>query len=120
MSNSLNIGGQIQFVAGGASVRFGLTAAYTQTGSHFINAAATVPTGSWTVLSQGSNANCRYTFFTNTDATSSCFLGINGTGSYSILGPGDSAQCPFSGSAVLYAQASGPHAVVLNYLALEA
>jgi hypothetical protein len=119
VSLQLTNGGVVVLSFGGSKVSLNLSDNYTSTGSHFVNENASVASGSWSVLPQGNNANCRYSFFVNNDATSSCFIGVNGTGSYAILGPGDTASIPFSGSAVLYAQAN-KNALVLSYLCMEA
>lgn len=119
MSNILNAGGQVTLNAGGVKVLFNLTEQYTATGSHFVNENAAVASGSWSVLPQGNNASARFNFFVNNDLTSSCYIGVGGTSSYAILGPGDFAAIPYSGSAVLYAQAN-KNALILSYLTLEA
>lgn len=122
MANNLNLGGQVTLSAGPQKATFNLADSYTQTGSNFISLAANITTGSWGVLSQGSNSDFRYGFFANLDATSSCYVAVNSTASYAaLLGPGDVAAIPGSGSAVLYAKASGANGtIVLQYLCIEA
>lgn len=120
MSNTLNVGGAVRLVAGSTSIAFNLVDNYTTTGSHFVNAAQTVASGSWSVIDQVDNGNNRFNFFVNTDLTSSVYVAVNSTASYAaLLGPGDVAMLPNSGSAVLYAKAT-LNSVVLSYLCLEA
>ena len=125
-TNRLNIGGTVTYAYGSTTVTINLADSYTPTGSHFVEANESVPTGSWTTLPQGSNANNRYNFFVNTDLTSSCYISFStaslSANSYAaLLGPGDIAMVPNSGTCILYAQASGGHSpILLTYFAMEA
>jgi hypothetical protein len=121
MSQQLTIGGSITLVNNNLRTIIGLSDSFTTTGSNSISSNANIPTGSWTVVDQGSDTNFRYGFFTNLDPTSSCKIAINSTGSYSNwLQPGDVAVVANSGSAVIYAQAYGANSpIILQYLLTE-
>ena len=124
ISNTVTVGGVVTLSSGGLKNVFSLSDNFNTTGSHFITDNASVNTGSWQVLTQGSDANMRYGFFVNTDLTSSCKLAINasGTSSYAAwLQPGDCCILPNLGSVVLYAEATGSNpTIVLQYLLTEA
>lgn len=122
--NTVTIGGVVTLISSGLKTIISLSDNFNTTGSNFISNNANIPTGSWSVLDQGSDTNLRYGFFVNTDATSSVMLAINasGTSSYAAyLQPGDIAILPNVGSSVvLYAKATGSNSpVILQYLLTE-
>jgi len=124
MSQSLSIGGTVTLVANNLRTILSLADTITTTSSNSVINNANISTGSWQVVDQASNPNLRYAFFTNLDATSSCYIAINtaATSSYSaLLQPGDVCILPNSGSTVLYAKAIGSNSpIVLQYVATAA
>jgi hypothetical protein len=97
--------------------------ALTPTGSNSIANSATVYTGSWQMVNQGSNSDFRFGYFSNLDTTSSVKLAIASTASYaSWLMPGDLVVLTNSGSASIWAQAygnNGTGSVILQYFLSE-
>ena len=118
---TLNIGGQISLVNNNLKTVVSLSDNLTTTGSNSLSNNANINTGSWQVLDQGSNGDFRYGYFSNLSLTSSIKIALNSTGSYSSwLQPGDVSVLANSGSAVLYAYASGSQSpAILQYLITE-
>ena len=114
---NITITGNLTVVNGAQKATATFNDAPTVSGSNYVSLAVNVPTGSWTVLGQGTNADFRVGAFSNTDTTSSVEIAINSTASYaSILQAGDSCLLTYSGSAVIYAKAVGSHSpALLNY-----
>ena len=123
-SQTITIGGAITLVNNNLRTVIGLSDSFTTTGSNSISSNANVATGSWQIVDQGSDANLRYLFASNLDATSSIYLavGSSSTSSYSaFLMPGDVAIIPNNGTTVpVFAKATGSNSpVILQYLAVE-
>ncbi len=88
-------------------------------GSNYISLLMNVPTGSWTTLPTGSNADFLIGIFINQDVTSSVYIALGNTSNTaSILTPNVSSMCilSYSGSANVYAYAIGANSPVqLSY-----
>ena len=118
---TITINGQVSIISNNLRTVISLQDSLTTTGSNFLANNATIPTGSWTALDQGSNTNFRIGYFANLDTVDSIQLAIGSTGSYACwLQPEDVAILPNSGSCIIYAKAFGANSpVVLQYLISE-
>lgn len=121
MANTININGQVVLTNTNLRNVASITTALTTTGSNNISNVQNVTTGSWSTISQGSNADFRFGYFVNLDATSSVAIALNSSASVaSYLLPGDFCILTYSGSPALYASASGANGtVLLQYILSE-
>jgi len=104
------------------SIRSTLSLQYslTPTGSNSIANSATITTGSWQVIDQGSNSDFRFGYFYNMDSTSSVKIAIGNTSSYSTwLQPNDVSLIANSGSSVIWAQAYGNNGLPTGSMTLQ-
>jgi hypothetical protein len=118
---SINIGGQLTCVNGNIKTVISLTDSFTTTGSNSLSNTANIVTSSWVTIDQGSDTNFRYGYFTNASTSSTIQVAVGSTGSYALfLQPGDIGILANSGSAVLYAYASGSQSpALLGYFVTE-
>lgn len=123
MSQSINLTGQFTVNNGSLRNLINLATNTTTTGSNSICNNANVPSGSWSLIDQGSNADFRIGIFKNVDLTSSIkvALGSSATSSFSsYLYPGDTAILYGSGSTSIYAFATGTNTTgSLQYILSE-
>jgi hypothetical protein len=114
MANTINVSGQIVVTNSNLRNIATLSTALTTTGSNTIANVMNVTTGSWAVISQGSNADFRWGYFCNCDATSSVAIAVNSSASVaSYLQPLDWCVLTYSGSPALYASGSGASGTIL-------
>ena len=121
MANTLAVNGQITLTNNNLRNIGTLSTNMTTTGSNNISNVMNVTTGSWAVISQGSNADFRWGYFCNCDATSSVAIAVSSSASVaSYLRPNDWCVLTYSGSAVLYASGSGANGtILLQYMLTE-
>lgn len=121
MANTININGQVVLTNTNMRNIGAITTSLTTTGSNNISNVMNVTTGSWSVISQGSNADFRFGYFTNLDTTSSVAIAVSSSASVaSYLLPGDFCILTYSGSPALYASGSGANGtVLLQYMLSE-
>lgn len=121
MANILQINGQVTLTNTNLRNIGTLTTNLTTTGSNNVSNVANITTGSWSTISQGSNADFRWGYFVNLDATSSVAIAINSSASVaSYLQPGDWCVLTYSGSPAIYASGSGASGtILLQYILTE-
>lgn len=121
MAQTYTVSGQIVLSNNNLRNIVTLSENVTTSGSNSLTNTANIPTGSWTPIDQGSNSDFRFGYFTNLDATSSIWLALNNTSSFaSFLQPGDLSIITNSGTASLYAKATGSNSpALLQYILIE-
>lgn len=122
MSQQYTVSGQIVVTNNNLRNIITLSENVSTTGSNSIANTANIPTGSsWTLLPSGSNTDFRFGYFANLDNSASIYIAIGNTASYaSLLKVGDFCILTNSGSANLYAMATGSlQPAILQYALIE-